>query len=210
MALLFYDDFDRDDGPLGDDWDVLITGWAINGGAAEASGLSALKLATYVPAGDEIADFSLEVSKDGAASLTGGIAFRVQDANNWHAVFRDAQGIVRLYRRLSGTLTTIASVSAGSAMETLRVDGVGNRFDVYFNGTLILSATDDSFADGGIGIFAYYRLQIIGAWGSYEFEPAEYELIYCIGDKPPERILPQKVRHIWVSNVGKGILRNKR
>lgn len=86
-----------------------------------------------------------------------GIIFRVQDAGNYYILRANAlEDNVILFRFASGSRSTIKSGSAkvpSGQWQELKVEVAGNRFRGYLNGQLVVEATDDAFAAGGVGLW---------------------------------------------------------
>jgi hypothetical protein len=86
-----------------------------------------------------------------------GIIFRVQDADNYYILRANAlEDNVILFRYASGSRSTIKSGSAkvpAGQWQELKVEADGNRFRGYLDGRLVVEATDDAFAAGGIGLW---------------------------------------------------------
>ena len=86
-----------------------------------------------------------------------GIIFRVQDANNYYILRANArEDNVYFFRFAGGTRNSIKSgnvkVPPGQWQE-LKLEVEGNRFRGYLNGQLVVEATDDAFAAGGVGLW---------------------------------------------------------
>jgi hypothetical protein len=86
-----------------------------------------------------------------------GIIFRVQDANNYYILRANAlEDNVILFRYFGGTRSSIkegsAKVPSGQWQE-LKLEAEGNRFRGFLGGQLVVEATDDAFAAGGIGLW---------------------------------------------------------
>lgn len=86
-----------------------------------------------------------------------GIIFRVQDAKNYYILRANAlEGNAILFRFAGGSRSTIKSVGAkvpSGRWQELKVDAEGNRFRGYLDGRLVVEATDDAFAAGGVGLW---------------------------------------------------------
>src|SRR5262249_53952238 len=86
-----------------------------------------------------------------------GIIFRVQDANNYYILRANAlEDNVILFRYFGGTRSSIkegsAKVPSGQWQE-LKLEAEGNRFRGFVGGQLVVEATDDAFAAGGVGLW---------------------------------------------------------
>jgi hypothetical protein len=86
-----------------------------------------------------------------------GIIFRVQDANNYYILRANAlEDNVIFFRYGSGSRSELkegsAKVPAGQWQE-LKLEVEGNRFRGYLDGKLVVEATDDAYAAGGVGLW---------------------------------------------------------
>src|SRR5262249_9417238 len=86
-----------------------------------------------------------------------GIIFRVQDANNYYILRANArEDNVYFFRFAGGTRSSIKSgnvkVPPGQWQE-VKLEVEGNPFPGYLNGQLVVEATDDAFAAGGVGLW---------------------------------------------------------
>jgi len=89
----------------------------------------------------------------GEVDRAGGIALRLSDAGNYYVVRANAlEDNVRLYRVVGGQRIQFAGantkVSSG-AWHQLGLELRGNRFEVFFNGKSLFTATDATFARPG-------------------------------------------------------------
>jgi ADP-ribosylglycohydrolase len=84
----------------------------------------------------------------------GGVAVRVQGMRRWVGLLLYRDGTLRLIRA-RGQETELASVpfawSFGEAIP-LRLEVAGNRYRGYVGETLMIEATDDTLADGGVAL----------------------------------------------------------
>ncbi len=93
----------------------------------------------------------------GKEDQAAGLIFRVQDANNFYILRANAlEGNVVLFRYAGGSRSTIkegrVKVVSGQWQE-LKMEVDGNRFRGFLNGQLVVTATDDTFAAGGVGLW---------------------------------------------------------
>lgn len=94
----------------------------------------------------------------GSVDRAGGLVFRFQDANNYYVLRANAlEDNFNLYRVVNGRRTEIkgsrVKVTSGEWHE-LRVEGVGDKFTCYFDGSRRIEGTDDTFKDvGKIGLW---------------------------------------------------------
>jgi len=103
-----------------------------------------------------------------------GLWVRVQSANNFIAFMISSLGAYRIARYDNGYVdlapwTSTTAVRRGDfAVNTLRVDMIGSRFDFYINGQLVSIVNDDTWADGRVTF-----------WGATsEIVPVEFYLDY--------------------------------
>jgi hypothetical protein len=106
----------------------------------------------------EVSGASLEASirfkaVSGKVDQAAGIAFRLQDENNYYVVRANAlENNVRLYTVIKGDRKQMAGkdikVPAG-VWQTLTVRALGNRIEVEFNGQTIITKDDASFPIAG-------------------------------------------------------------
>jgi hypothetical protein len=92
-------------------------------------------------------------AREGEIDRAGGLVVRYRDANNYYITRANAlEDNVRLYRVVNGERQQFAgekkAVSAG-VWHTLRLDVSGPHFAVFFDGELLFTAKDDTFADAG-------------------------------------------------------------
>lgn len=93
----------------------------------------------------------------GKTDQAAGLIARVQDQNNYYILRANAlEGNVNLYKyangRRSGIKQSKATVLQGQWQE-LRFELSGNRLRGFLNGRLVVEATDDTFAAGGVGLW---------------------------------------------------------
>jgi hypothetical protein len=106
-------------------------------------------------------DLALEVRckpVSGKTDQACGVVFRYQDENNYYLARANAlEDNVRLYHVVKGRRRQIAGWSgkvAGQTWHTLGVDARGDRFRVFFDGTQVIEAKDDTFKDAGkVGVW---------------------------------------------------------
>src|SRR5690606_4029293 len=148
----YTDDFDRDDGALGDDWEATGAGGlgvleiVSNQATNTTSGVMVSRLVADVGSGDIEAEIeNVHISASGNHVF--GIVLRMPNAAN-----RD--GIYFQYARSTGQYAIVKRVSgSGTVLETLteelpetpfkiRARAVGDQFQLYINDVLKLEATD--------------------------------------------------------------------
>jgi 3-keto-disaccharide hydrolase len=108
-----------------------------------------------------IRDFRLTVRckpVSGKVDQACGLVFRYRDENNYYVVRANAlENNVRLYYVLNGKRQQFAGwdgpVSNGVWHE-LRVDAKGDHFQIYWNGTKVMNASDRTFQEAGkVGVW---------------------------------------------------------
>lgn len=110
-------------------------------------------------------------ARDFYASLTGaaqacafrdryGLLFRVQDNANYYQFEADCDGRYRLSKIAGGALTALKdwtpadALNPQSAPNELGVRAQGRTLEVFANGQSLFETTDDSYAEGGFGLYA--------------------------------------------------------
>jgi hypothetical protein len=94
----------------------------------------------------------------GKEDQAGGVIWRAKDADNYYIARANAlEDNVTIYHTTKGKRVAFKSVNtkvASGMWHTLRVDFVGNRFTVTFDGEKVIDATDERFADAGkVGVW---------------------------------------------------------
>jgi NAD(P)H-flavin reductase len=87
-----------------------------------------------------------------------GLVFRYRDENNYYVTRANAlEDNVRLYHVVNGRRREFAGWNgkvAGQTWHTLAVEARGNRFQVYFDGSPVMDAQDDTFQEAGkVGVW---------------------------------------------------------
>jgi hypothetical protein len=95
--------------------------------------------------------------ESGSTDRACGLMFRLKDSDNYYVTRANAlEGNVRLYRVVGGDrqqfATADASITSG-AWHTLEAAARGNAFTVKWDGAQVISATDDTFSKGKVGIW---------------------------------------------------------
>ena len=89
----------------------------------------------------------------GQVDRAAGIALRLSDANNYYVVRANAlEDNVRLYRVVAGKRIQFAGADIkvpSGTWNQLSLEARGSRFEVFFNGKSLFSATDSTFAATG-------------------------------------------------------------
>lgn len=94
----------------------------------------------------------------GKEDQAGGVIWRCKDADNYYIARANAlEDNVTIYHTISGKRVSFKNVDtkvAPAVWHTLRVEFVGNRFTVKFDGKTVIEATDDSIKDAGkVGVW---------------------------------------------------------
>jgi Domain of Unknown Function (DUF1080) len=94
----------------------------------------------------------------GKEDQAGGVIWRAKNSDNYYIARANAlEDNVTIYHTIKGSRVTFKNVNtkvAPATWHTLRVDFVGNKFTVTFDGKKVIEATDDSFSDAGkVGVW---------------------------------------------------------
>jgi len=87
-----------------------------------------------------------------------GLATRYRDAGNNYYVRVDGAGLVTLRRKVAGVITTLASAPARVILNRpyrLRLESIGTRHRVYFNGTPLLDVDDAKLTSGRAALLTH-------------------------------------------------------
>jgi len=108
---------------------------------------------------EKYTDLNVSVSfktVSGSIDQSGGIIFRVNDANNYY-LFRVSavDGNVALYKYVGGRSSVISSVNmavSSGNWHTLTIVAIGESIEGYFDGKRVIEARDASFLAGSVGL----------------------------------------------------------
>jgi predicted peroxiredoxin len=94
----------------------------------------------------------------GKEDQAGGVIWRAKDSNNYYIARANAlEDNVTIYHMIDGKRVAFKNVNTkvtSGVWHTLRVDFEGNKFTVTFDGTKVIEATDESFANAGkVGVW---------------------------------------------------------
>src|SRR5205809_3329326 len=94
----------------------------------------------------------------GKEDQAGGVIWRVQDANNYYISRANAlEDNVTIYHTINGKRVAFKNINTkvtSGVWHTLRVNFAGNKFTVTFDGSKVIDATDESFANvGKVGVW---------------------------------------------------------
>ena len=107
-----------------------------------------------------VTDFHLSVKcrpLAGSIDQACGLLFRAVDSDNYMLTRANAlEDNVRLYRVVDGSRSQFASATKGidsNTDHTLEVDARGTHIDITWDGAVVISAEDQTFARGAIGVW---------------------------------------------------------
>src|ERR1700687_530047 len=94
----------------------------------------------------------------GKEDQAGGVIWRAKDSNNYYIARANAlEDNVTIYHTINGKRVAFKNINTkvtSGVWHTLRVDFAGNKFTVTFDGTKVIDATDESFANAGkVGVW---------------------------------------------------------
>jgi hypothetical protein len=142
------DDFNRPDGPLGDDWVPVRGTWSIvNGEATVERGDEQLTLATFELG---TSDVRAQVTVPNASKASG-LAFRiVDDANYWLWTIAPDFATFTLTRVEDGKPTVIGNsgITITRPGATLGINATGTTVELLANGAVVKKVEDDTAAPG--------------------------------------------------------------
>jgi hypothetical protein len=127
-----------------------------NNGVYSTNTFSAARLVTPAVGADQYAEITYD--QDPGTASWPAVLTRVQSAGNGSGYLAIAYaGQVRLYRvddngSLNFPFLASANVNVGTAPRRLRLESQGNVHRIYFNGTLMLTFSDSTYASGQPGI----------------------------------------------------------
>ena len=168
MATIFSDDFNRADADSlggawterGADFDIVSNGVNIPNGGNSGGGYSTVYDSGHTYAS---ADYSVQAK---TKLLTGGgggylgvvgrrVNYSTDDSDGYFASIRPSSGRVRLWSRVSGVATSIATTDAETinfdTFYTVKVDMNGTTIKELIDGSEILSATNSALSAAGDG-----------------------------------------------------------
>jgi hypothetical protein len=157
-------------------WTVAMTGtgspkWTVEEDASAPSAAKVVKQsgrATYpllLKDGTKVKDGAVQVrfkAMAGSEDRAAGIVWRARDADNYYVVRANAlEDNVVLYKTVDGQRSSLDIVGRrggyganvpvpAERWHTLRIEFVGSRFTVTFNGTSLFDVEDATFADAGL------------------------------------------------------------
>jgi hypothetical protein len=158
VGYIYADDFSTDSG----DWSTRDTAerqiQVANGHLSVQ--LNQADLATWSLLSRDLADFRVEVvarPQTKGAGYSYGIAFRVEDVDNYYQVGISSDGKYSFYRILGGEWTIIVPWTGSAAIKgdtnEFVLVCVGSSINSYLNGTLLFAREDPSFSHGSVGLY---------------------------------------------------------
>ncbi|MGB8212900.1 MAG: hypothetical protein WCE68_05010 [Anaerolineales bacterium] len=87
-----------------------------------------------------------------------GLICRFQNRNNYYGGVIGNDGSAAIFTLIAGQLSNIVKqqttgvINPGTATNTIRFDCVGKTLTLYANGKVVATATDSTYASGGIGL----------------------------------------------------------
>lgn len=161
-----FDNVEAGAAPVG--WTAAVTGkgdtrWTIEKDATAPSPPNVFKQSaegTYpicLRNGTNIKDGFVEVKfkpVSGKEDQAAGVIWRARDKDNYYIARANAlEDNVTIYHTINGKRVSFKNTNtkvASGQWHTLRVDFVGDRFTVTFNGKQVITATDDKIKDAGM------------------------------------------------------------
>ena len=165
-ASSFFDNFNRtDNASLGSNWtkrEDASTDWQIVSNQVKLTAASGNSTAftAYTSNGITGADYSVQADiqyPSGTQYWLGVVGRRADygannDSDGYFALANQADGIVYLYKRVSGTWTqlgTSAQTINSLTAYTIKLSMTGSNINVYWNGSLIINVNDTSISAAG-------------------------------------------------------------
>ncbi|MBA3499469.1 MAG: DUF1080 domain-containing protein [Myxococcota bacterium] len=152
---------DETPGPMAAPWFDVLGDWQVEDGAAVQSARH--ENAAYPRALVEDLQFTdLKMSvkcrmESGDTDRACGIMFRAVDSDNYYITRANTlEDNIRLYRVVGGGRAQFASVERpvdSDRWYTLEIEATENRIVVSWDGEPIIDTTDDTFANGAIGLW---------------------------------------------------------
>ncbi len=151
----FSDNFNRADGPMGDDWSGT-SDWVISGNMAVLTGAGAWRGNWHdLGVADHYASAKCYIASGAPAS----VAVRVTDNNNAYFAFHDvASSCTNLYKRVAGAFTVLATATGQTWTDgdVMKITAVGTTITLYQSGEQVLQVTDSALSGTGVGIYSYH------------------------------------------------------
>jgi len=163
-TIVFTDNFDRSDGPLGGEWTVISGKWAVKNGKCIQTDTSLSRSHSIV--GD--LNWMDVVIKVKAKLIEGSgviVLFRYVDANNWYEAFiRQDIDVAVISKYEAGKTNWIKWTPLTSELNVwyeLKVEVFRTLIRFYVDNVLVLETIDSTFTKGRIGLgtlmsYAYF------------------------------------------------------
>jgi hypothetical protein len=163
------------------DWTVHTGTWSVQtddgSQAYVSSSNSGIQLATATSGPWDDYDADADIRVDSTTGFVGklGVVGRFQDTNNYYSfVYDPVNDVFKLRKKVGGTLTTIATGTVGvgdwtGSYKRMRLSMISHNLKGYYDGNLVISATDSSLTGGSAGIIteagqvAYFDRYIVRA-----------------------------------------------
>lgn len=143
-----FDDFNRDDGPLGDFWASVGTASqpTISSNRAVYPGAQA-RARHVTPLSN---DHYVQVVRSPQIDVrVGGLIARVSESENTFYLVNYYNGSITIIRFVNGVSTTIGEVAVGGGSNSLiRLEAKGSKLSLFFNWTKVLEVTDTNPLSG--------------------------------------------------------------
>jgi hypothetical protein len=150
-----------DDGQMPAEYFNVLGDWVVEGGELVQNGsFPSPDFPRIIIQDRSVTDFHLSVkckSDRGDTDRACGLLFRAEDSDNYFITRSNAlEDNVRLYRVVDGDRQEFASADrtvTPADYHTLEVDARGTRIEISWNGEVIMSEDDGTFARGAIGLW---------------------------------------------------------
>ena len=159
QELPFMDDFsDAESGLPQETYTNLSAEYGPDGFSMQINDSEFLQLSAYPYPFPADLTISAEITFGNQADTLIGIAFRVQDQENFYLFALDGYANYTVFRVIPGDLEVLydsyaPQLSDGFFLtERIRVDVHGNRFQVFANDLLLTTVEDDMLSSGGVGL----------------------------------------------------------
>ncbi|MCC2686834.1 MAG: hypothetical protein K0R75_3733 [Paenibacillaceae bacterium] len=146
------------------DWTVHTGTWSVQtddgSQAYVSSNNSGIQLATANSGPWDDYDVDADIRVDSVTGFVGkfGVVGRFQNTNNYYSfVYDPVNEVFKLRKKVGGTLTTIATGTVGvgdwmGSYNRMRLSMISHNLKGYYDGNLVISATDSSLTSGSAGI----------------------------------------------------------
>lgn len=159
----FFDDFNRTS--IGSNWTVARGTWSINSSKLYHSATAGGVMVLNVPLGTN--NYNAEAGFEFTDLVSGnfrGIILRYQNVSNFYSgQYHRYDRKFRIVKVLNGVSVTLAEAAAPSvanySFHPIRFSAEGTNLKLYFDGALVLQASDATYTGGKVGIYSksYYH-----------------------------------------------------